>query len=387
MSIDVPVPVPVPGNSSDTPEEYFENHATGIEAEDDAPPPPAEPWDPDQIRIHTRHLSVRQVVDMIDDGDIDLSPDFQRQYVWKDWQRWGLIESILLGIPMPSFYFNEEANGRMQVVDGVQRLTTIHQFFKGEFELGPVTYLRNVKGSDFDRLDGVFRRRFQQAQVVVHVIDPQTPYRVKFDIFRRINTGGTPLSAQEIRHCMSLDRSRSFLQRLANDPAFVAATDGSLRNHPRMADREVALRACAFRILRVEDYARIQRLDQFLGEVTSQIDSRLSGEQLETLHTDFVRAMKNATVAFGEHAFRKWPLWSDYRPPINRGLVETWGGILADYSEQRVAERKEELAARSRDMMTNDPEFMDSILGSTGDPAKVKVRFAKIQALADAVLG
>ena len=93
----------------------------------------------------------------------------------------------------------------LQVVDGVQRLTTIFQYVtQKSFALGPVTYLHDlVEGRGFDDLAAMFRRRLNSAQFVAHVIDPQTPYRVKFEIFRRINTGGSPLSAQEIRHCMS----------------------------------------------------------------------------------------------------------------------------------------------------------------------------------------
>ena len=76
---------------------------------------------------------------MITDSDIDLAPDFQRHYVWKPRQRSGLIESLLLGIPLPSFYFNETPSGQLQVVDGVQRLTTISQYVKkGGFKLGGV---------------------------------------------------------------------------------------------------------------------------------------------------------------------------------------------------------------------------------------------------------
>ena len=195
-------------------EEYFESKATGIELEEEKPSRLAnpEPWDPDEIRIHTKHYSLRQIVDMIADGDIDLSPNFQRQYVWKPWQRSGLIESLLLGIPLPSFYFNEDESGLLQVVDGVQRLTTISRYVTDSTtKLSEVTYLHELQGQGFCDLAKLFRRRLNSSQFVAHVIDPQTPYRVKFDIFRRINTGGTPLSAQEIRHCMSKNRSRQFL--------------------------------------------------------------------------------------------------------------------------------------------------------------------------------
>ena len=199
------------GTETEVREEYFESQATGVEVETEVSPPldEPEPWDPEKIRIHTKHYSLRQLVDMIADSDIDLAPDFQRHYVWKPRQRWSLIESLLLGIPLPSFYFNENTSGRLQVVDGVQRLTTIFQYVnKKVFKLGHVTYLHDLEGQGFDDLAAMFRRRLNSAQFVAHVIDPQTPYRVKFEIFRRINTGGSPLSAQEIRHCMSGGRSR-----------------------------------------------------------------------------------------------------------------------------------------------------------------------------------
>ena len=267
-------------------EEYFESHATGIELEVDEPsrPEEPEPWDPEKIRIHTKHYSLRQVVEMIADGDIDLAPDFQRHYVWKARQRSGLIESLLLGIPLPSFYFNEDGTGRLQVVDGVQRLTTICQYVTDPTDkLGVVTYLHELEGQGFDDLASLFRRRMNSAQFVAHVIDPQTPYRVKFDIFRRINTGGTPLSAQEIRHYMSKIRSRNFLKKLVNEQSFITATGGALNNHPRMADREVALRFVAFRLFTSEEYAQHGSFDEFLGFVTDQIDDPES-HNLDALH-------------------------------------------------------------------------------------------------------
>src|SRR5271165_3559787 len=96
--------------------------------------------------------------------------------------------------------------------------------------------------------------------------------KVKFDIFKRINTGGSPLNAQEIRHCMSLKRSRDFLKELTELPSFDLATGGKLRNHVRMVDREVALRFCAFSIIGVDVYGKFETMDAFLTEATRQID-------------------------------------------------------------------------------------------------------------------
>ena len=369
-------------------EEYFESQATGVELEtDDASgTEEPEPWDPEKIRIHTKHYSLRQVVDMIREGDIDLAPDFQRQYVWKARQRSGLIESLLLGIPLPSFYFNEDDTGRLQVVDGVQRLTTIYQYVTDQaVRLGEVTYLHDLEGQGFDDLATLFRRRLSSAQFVAHVIDPQTPYRVKFDIFRRINTGGTPLSAQEIRHCMSKTRSRQFLKQLVSDESFVTATGGALMSHPRMADREVALRFVAFRLFTSDDYEQHGSFDEFLGFVTNRLDDP-TGADLDNLRREFVRGMANGYAVFGENAFRKWPWDSNRKSPINRALFESWGTVLADYEEVTIRGAAEDLVSRAREMMTNDLEFLHSISSSTGSIRNVRTRLGKVRELAAEVV-
>ena len=368
--------------------EYVDNEETDVEFEEEPTPPgEPEPWDPEKIRIHTKQFSLRHVVDMISEGDIDLAPDFQRKYVWKDRQRWGLIESLLLGIPLPSFYFNENNSGKLQVVDGVQRLTTVFRYVhKKDFKLGSVTYLHELNGRGFDDLSPMFKRRLRNAQFVAHVIDPQTPYRVKFDIFRRINTGGSPLSTQEIRHCMSGNRSREFLKKLATDQSFSEATGWALHDHPRMADREVVLRFVAFRLLTPDGYPEYGGFDEFLVAVTKQLDDPAC-RNLDELHAAFVRSMTNCHTVFGDYAFRKWPWGAGRRNPINRALFESWGTALADYNQPTVRAGVVGLRKRARDMMTHDSDFIESISGSTGTVRHVKTRFAKVEDAVRDVLG
>ncbi|WP_462188368.1 DUF262 domain-containing protein, partial [Frankia sp. CcWB2] len=180
----------------------------------------------------------------------DLAPDFQRLKVWKPVQKAQLIESVLLQIPLPAFYFAEDKDGTLRVVDGVQRLTTVYDFVRGGregaggFSLEGLEYIRDVIGKRFEDLPALWRRRLNNTQIVANVIDPSTPRPVMYDIFRRINTGGTPLNAQEIRHCMSKKRSRDFLRDLTALPEFSIATAGALGRQRRMIDREVVLRFC-----------------------------------------------------------------------------------------------------------------------------------------------
>src|SRR5882757_2270184 len=203
----------------DVVEDVFDGHATGIEVED-----PGEdnariqrPWNPDQIRVNTSQFSLRNILDQIDEGSIELAPDFQRLQVWRTDQKSLLVESLLLQIPLPAFYFAEDTDGSFRVVDGLQRLSTLHAFVRGGdngFALGRLEHLNDLKDLRFSDLPVPSQRRINNTQLIVNVIDPTTPRGVTYEIFKRINTGGTPLNAQEIRHCMSSPRSRDILHRL-----------------------------------------------------------------------------------------------------------------------------------------------------------------------------
>ena len=374
----------------DSREEVVDHTFTDVELEDtSSEDAPIKPWNPDEIRIQTRHFSIRQMIDMIDDEEVDLAPDFQRAYVWKAKQRCGLIESVLLGIPLPSFYLNEDSDGKMQVVDGVQRLTSIHKFYHGDFSLCGLTYLEELNGKLFSDIEAtVFGRRFKNTQLVAHVIAPQTPARVKYDIFKRLNTGGTPLTAQEIRHCMSRDRSRNFLRHLTQLPVFTDVMGPKVVNHPRMADREIALRLIAFHVIPVEEYSNFESLEEFLGEVTRRLDSPdlIKDDDLTRLETLAKRGMYNAGQVFGEFAFRRWPLGQERKSPINRALVESFGTALSNLETAPDSDFIDGLRQRSRETMTGDLEFIGSISQSTGTVSNVRIRMDTAQRLVQEVL-
>jgi len=347
------------------------------------------PWDPSLIRIDAKAFSLRNILDMIDDGDLELAPDFQRRNVWNHKQRSRLIESLLLRIPLPAFYFSADEEGKMLVVDGLQRLSAIYDFVKRPpnnkrfYKLDKLEYLqKELGGKSFKEIDGTrWARRIYATQIIANVVDPQTPNKVKFDIFKRINTSGSPLNAQEIRHCMSKTRSRNFLKQLATTKAFLTATNEQLYQHIRMVDREVILRFCAFRLIDSieKDYAPMDTMDAFLTESARKIDHELTDKALEKLAKDFEHAMNNAHQLFGEHAFRKWPTGSQKTYPINRALFEIWANALADSDWRTLKPHRTAIVKTARDMMLNDHEFISAISVSTSSPRKVSLRFSKIK--------
>jgi hypothetical protein len=364
-------------------EEHFQNIPLDVEAETDGEDEERGlPWAPDDIRVSSRNFSLRNVLDMIEEEELELAPDFQRNQVWKLPQKCGLIESILLQIPLPAFYFAQDKDGTMKVIDGLQRLSTAYDFARrGSYALSHLEYLKGEEGKRFSELSPVWRRRFNQTQLVVHVIDPQTPAQVKYDIFKRINTGGTPLNAQEIRHCLTSQRCRDFLKRCAGSKIFLSTVGENFRDHVRMVDRELVLRFCAFRLLGLETYRGA--MDPYLDEAAAWIDTpaRTSPEELDRLATEFTRAMYWARAVFDEHAFRKWPVDTDRLLPLNRPLFESWSVAFAEAEQAGIPIDAERIVEGARALMTDDQEYLDAISTSTGSISKVRYRFAKARAL------
>ncbi len=364
--------------NEDGPETEMEGDAEALEVEH-------RPWDPSSIRISTKNWSLKQVVDEINDGTIDLSPAFQRDYVWKERQKSLLIESLALGIPLPVFYFDQDEQGGIQVVDGVQRLTTIRDYFGDNFVPTTSEYQNSLMGRKFSQLEAMWKRRLNQTQIVVHVIDPQTPADLKFDIFRRINTGGTPLSTQEIRHCMVKARARDYLARLTETKAFKEAIGGALKNNKRMVDRELALRFLAFRDEQaLDDYDEARSFDGFLLETMKRLDDPIafSDARLDTLAADFEQGLNNARAVFGKHAFRRWAAGEERTNPLNKALFESWTVALAEHEQQDVAQRAELIRDAARARMKSDDELHIATSVSTGDRRRVRYRFEVARRLA-----
>ncbi len=376
--------IPTSGEESPILEELTsQGEGSGIEAEQ---PDPQEgliraPFDPSEIDVITQARTVDLLLTRLKEGEMDLSPDFQRRAnIWDERRKTSLIESMLLRIPIPSLYVSENKAGDYTVVDGLQRLCAIAHFVKVDalnksldtklaplrLELAGLQSLQEYKDKSFADLPRPLQRRINETELTLHVIRPSTPSAVKFNIFSRINQGGLPLTAQEIRNAVYPGTWRQRVRKLAESKEFRDATHHKIKGE-RMEDIELVLRFVAhytFDGTRPDD----QNLDDFLNDTVEQRSIPWGNDKWDEIEEAFFRALKAASKVFGRFAFRKYYGPNESRRPINRGLFETETVLMARRSSNELsllADRSDQVLDGLADLFENS-EFTSALLYATG---------------------
>ncbi|MCQ8181108.1 DUF262 domain-containing protein [Methylomonas sp. SURF-1] len=365
---------------------------TGVEVEKTSDDAVAivEPFDPEKIDVKTKPMTVDLIMARIRGGDeeIDLMPDFQRRAgIWDLTRKSRLIESLLLRIPLPVFYVASNQHDCWSVVDGLQRITTLKEFIHDkELVLQGLEFLHKLNGKKFVDLNRQMQRRILESEVTVHIIQPGTPSPVMFNIFKRINTGGLPLSAQEIRHAIKQGAATKLLKELAESKNFKEVTRNSIRDE-RMADRECVLRFCAFYITPPNKY-NTGDLDALLIQTMDEINS-WPDNKIQDLTKCFKNTMDVAKRIFGKWAFRKYYGYGNRLSPINKALFEVWAVHLSKLSNAEVdylEKYRDDLMKRFAELMMKDYSFQSSISVATGSVSNVRERFNKIEKLIQGVM-
>jgi len=273
---------------------------------------------------------------------IKLDPDFQRDSVWDLKQKSELIESILMGIPLPVIYVKENELGTYIIVDGRQRLTTLFNFMTHKYSLKGLTVLTNLNGYYFSKDEDKYSKHLSQLQqskiedcsLSLNVIKPPTPDRVTFDLFDRVNRGGTRLNNQEMRNAIYQGEATKFLNKLAELKSFKDATENAISTK-RMKDKYLILRLVAFYLWRKKQLIDIKDtqkskveyksdLEDFLSKAMMFLNSPLSTNFRNTFLAIFDKAMTSCFNIWGEGCFRLPPHPDSHtKRPINMALFES----------------------------------------------------------------
>lgn len=364
-------------------DDLAEDQISGLEVEREDPQLKiVRPFNPEKIRVRTVNIIVESLISRIKHHEIELEPPFQRSFIWGPQRQSRLIESLLLRIPIPVFYVAADENENWLVVDGVQRISTIFNYVTDEFPLSQLEYLNKFDRKKHSELPRPMQRRIGESELVVNVIDQGTPEDVMFNIFRRINTGGMTLNGQEIRNALHPGPVRAYLKSLAKSAEFLKATGNKIKDK-RMADRECVLRFLAFYIDSWEEYDA-NDLDGYLGRAMAKING-MTLEEREAVSEDFKKAMRAAYNIFGDDAFRKLSDQANSRRfPVSKALFEVWSVELARRLPKeidRLVQKREDVINHFIELLIDDGDFERAISYSTGDPRRVRKRFATIAEL------
>ena len=380
----------IPGTGSLPQELTDAGTGAGVEKEDVSAEVIQEPFDPDEIAVTTRTMTVDLLMSRLETGALNLQPDFQRKAgIWNDVKQSRLIESLLLRIPLPSFYVSENPDEDWDVVDGIQRLTAIRRFVQpndthtlhSPLVLSGLQYLKSdFDGKRFSDLPPRLVRRIKETEFTFHVILSSTPDVVRFNIFARLNTGGMPLTHQELRHALVPGRARAVLRDWASSDSFQRAIDHSIASD-RMADREMVLRYIAFSTMTSpETYNRRDEFGDFLMEGMQNINT-MTEAAIEEAKATFDSTMNAAYIIFEDDAFRKRYSPNDYRNPINRALFESVAVNLAKLDPRqrsRLIQKAAVVKARFIQLI-HDLQFEAAISVATSDPKKIRYRFQQVR--------
>ena len=328
----------------------------------------------DTVDIKDDKFSVFEYIRKVKDGKIVMNPDFQRNEVWTLEQKSQLIESTMLEIPIPAFYMKKDAQGRLVVVDGLQRTLALRGFLNDDFKLSGLNALDKVNGYNCsemrkdEKLSNLITR-VEDRQLLFYVISKDTPMSIVYDIFNRINTGGTKLERQEIRNCIFIGHSTRLLKELSGEDVYRKAIDGGI-SPKRMKDREAALRCIAFTIL---DYKKtyVRSMDDFLERAMRKIN-KASLIEVEDIKKNFLKTMEQTWKVFGMANFR---IPSDYtRGRINIAVMETIYYVFYKKAEQGQTIDKN-LMRQTFQTLLKDSKYLDAVRNATGTPSKVMTRF------------
>jgi hypothetical protein len=361
------------------------------------------PFDPKKIDVITQQRTVGLLMERMEHGEINMSPDFQRRAnLWTESQKSALIESMLLRIPIPSLYVSEDEDGTYTVVDGLQRLCAISHFVKVSslnkslgLKLNPLR-LSNLQSLGpslhdiaFADLARNFQRRINETELTLHVIRPGTPNNVKFNIFSRINQSGLPLKAQEIRNAIYPGDWKKHVREMAASSIFLESTEGKIKGE-RLEDHELVLRfAALFSLGPNKLRATDENLDDFLNNFVDKTTPNWGEKDWNKVKSAFIRSMHYAPKIFGKHAFRKYFGDGENRRPINRGLFESQSVAIALQSEKnlpKLSDKRDQILKALAGELNAGGAFTGALLYATGRGGSSNTRLKTLNSIFNEVL-
>lgn len=337
-----------------------------------------------EVRVTKKDFSIYELLRKYRNKNLILDVSFQRRNVWNDKQKCELIESILMGLPLPIFYFKQLDNSRYVVVDGKQRLSALFEYLDNGFALRNLKildFLNTKKFKDLEDELGVYQSQLEDYQVYSHVILPPTPDKILFDIFDRVNRGGTQLNKQEIRNALYHGKGMEMIHSITKGESFQKSTRIKPQKDPRMKGAYLLTRFFAFYLYFTGKLSVGGQTYQYNGDCDNLIEISLkylnscAEEELIALKKKTEDALENTYFYLERLAFRKTE-----SHPINMNLFETTLFLMAN-----VPLRDERIKIVLKDKLYdtyNSQEFLSYIGNGRDGAVNVWGRFKLVGSIA-----
>lgn len=271
-------------------------------------------------------MSIGELINIYKDGEMDIHPEFQRVFRWSEPQKTRLIESIMLNIPIPSIFVSQNDEGVWDVIDGVQRLSTIFQFvgvFKDEdgnlmdpLILQKTDYLPSFEGMMWNNeadAEKSFTKdqqlAFKRARIDIIIVKKESDPNTKYELFQRLNTGGSKLSDQEVRNCLMIMTNRDFyvfLDRLSKNTDFNECITITDRKEDEQFKLELILRLLISLNINLEVTNKYYDLKELLDRETINMIDTIQKNEYVTIENKFNRTFKLLNKVLGEDSFKKY---------------------------------------------------------------------------------
>lgn len=354
------------------------------------------PFDPSSLKVEVKNTTVGQLADMLKNGMIDMQPDFQRHGdLWSNGKKSRLIESIILGLPIPSFYFYIDTNKEQWVViDGLQRLCSINDFMvEKTLKLTALQLLGKTHNKrSFEDFSYFEQLEMSMRSVTLNVISGASSAEAKYIIFQRINSEGTKLSPAEIRNALFHGRSMELVKKLAESSEFEDATNGRV-SKKRLLHYDYVSRFFAFYIQGYKDYMG-NKMDFFIGNALERMNNYNGEEDWKNVEKAFFDSLYLCKSLLGDGAFQQ-PLNETDRKnldvksnPISISLFEAmmWSvSHLSDIERQELLKKKSVYIVKYAEMF-NDEFLRKELSNGTNQYKSVNYRFNVMERLVNDVL-
>ncbi|GEK05897.1 DUF262 domain-containing protein [Schleiferilactobacillus harbinensis] len=302
-----------------------------------------------EIKTDAYAISIGEVANLYKDGDLVISPEYQRYFRWGLKNKSDFVESVLLGIPIPSLFVSQDVNGRWDVIDGLQRISTVLEFMGilkrpgqseelyPELTLEATKFLPSLEGKKWDGSGNIgdgLRRIFKRRKLSFIIVDENSNSKIKYELFQRLNTNGLVLKPQEVRNVSVLMVSRdlfTLINRLNSDENYQQIYAISANKKDEQADKDAVSAFVVMETLGEQTIDQSADIGEFITDRLVEVAPQLTQKDLSEIESKFVHATALLADQFGTDTFKKWiPEKNAYKGPSLRSIFEVIFPLVAN---------------------------------------------------------